>query len=166
MISAIVAVDNNWGIGFNGELLERIPVDMMNFKMLTENHMVVCGRKTWESIPKRPLSRRLAIVLSNKGFKVEPGAVFINMDHLKVHLDQVKDDPEMEWFVIGGGEVYKQLLPYCDKIYVTKIFKEHDDVDTYFPNLDNSSDWHGHPLHLPQDYKDFLYQFWVYNRIN
>ena len=51
MISAIVAVDNNWGIGFNGELLERIPEDMKYFKALTDDHMIVMGRKTWESLP-------------------------------------------------------------------------------------------------------------------
>ena len=54
MISAIVAVDNNWGIGFNGDLLEHIPEDLKYFKKLTENNVVIMGRKTWDSLPKKP----------------------------------------------------------------------------------------------------------------
>ena len=63
MISAIVAVDKDWGIGFEGQLLEHLPPDMKYFKETTENHMVICGRKTWESIPSKnkPLSKRLGL---------------------------------------------------------------------------------------------------------
>ena len=63
MISAIVAVDNNWGIGFNGKLLERIPEDMKYFKALTDDHMIIMGRKTWESLPG-PLPNRFLLVLT------------------------------------------------------------------------------------------------------
>ena len=166
MISAIVAVDNNWGIGFNGELLERIPNDMARFRTMTEHHMVVCGRKTWESIPNTPLSNRLAMVVSSKGFSVEPGAMFLDMSHLKVILDQVKNDDELEWFIIGGGEIYKQLLPYCDRVYVTKIYKDHDNVDTYFPNLDTDSEWELTHESLMGLYKDISYQYLDYDRIS
>ena len=65
MISAIVAVDNNWGIGFNGNLLEHIPEDLKYFKALTTNHIIVMGRKTWDSIPVKPLKDRLNIVISH-----------------------------------------------------------------------------------------------------
>ena len=65
MISAIVAVDNNWGIGYNGNLLEHIPDDLKYFKQLTSNKMVVMGRKTWDSLPIKPLPDRLNIVITN-----------------------------------------------------------------------------------------------------
>ena len=168
MISAIVAVDKNWGIGFEGQLLERLPPDMKYFKETTENHMVICGRKTWESIPEKnkPLSKRLAIIISSKGFKVEPGAVFLDMPHAMAHINQVKDDDEQEWFVIGGGEIYKQLLPYCDRVYVTKIERSHDNVDTYFPNLDKDPQWGVSTCTELRDYGNIPYAFLTYDRIS
>lgn len=65
MISAIVAVDNDWGIGFNGDLLEHIPADLKYFKQLTSGHNVIMGRKTWDSLPKKPLPNRLNIVITS-----------------------------------------------------------------------------------------------------
>ena len=65
MISAIVAVDNNWGIGFNGDLLEHIPEDLKYFKAITTNNTVMMGRKTWEYLNKKPLSNRTNIVITN-----------------------------------------------------------------------------------------------------
>ncbi len=168
MISAIVAVDKDWGIGFEGQLLERLPPDMKYFKETTENHMVICGRKTWESIPSKnkPLSKRLAIIISSKGFKVEPGAVFLDMPHAMAHINQVKDDNDQEWFVIGGGEIYKQLLPYCDRVYVTQILKSHENVDTYFPNLDKDPNWEVSTCTELRDYGNIPYAFLTYDRIS
>ena len=166
MISAIVAVDKDWGIGYQGKLLEHLPPDMKYFKEVTENHMVICGRKTWDSIPKKPLTRRLVIVISNRGFKVEPGAVFLDMPHAMTHINQVKDDDEQEWFVIGGGEIYKQLLPYCNRVYVTKIEKSHKDVDTYFPNLDKDPQWEVSTCTELRDYGNIPYAFLTYDRIS
>ena len=166
MISAIVAVDNNWGIGYQGQLLEHLPPDMKYFKEATENHMVICGRKTWESIPakNKPLSNRLAIVITSKGFKVEPGAMFLDMQHVCAHLNHIKDNDDMEWFIIGGGEIYKELLPYCDRVYVTKIYKDHENVDTYFPDLDKSEGWASVEISDRLTYNDISYQFWEYYR--
>ena len=165
MISAIVAVDKNWGIGYQGQLLEHLPPDMKYFKEVTEDHMVICGRKTWDSIPEKPLTRRLAIVISNKGFKVEPGAAFLDMPHAMTHINQAKDDDEQEWFVIGGGEIYKQLLPYCDRVYVTLIEKSHDNVDTYFPNLDKDPEWEIDTCTELREYEGIPYAFLTYERV-
>ena len=71
MISAIVAVDNNWGIGFNGDLLERIPEDLRYFKEITENNWIVMGRKTWDSLPKKPLPNRPHLVITNNPMSYE-----------------------------------------------------------------------------------------------
>ena len=138
MISAIVAVDNNWGIGFNGSLLEHIPEDLKYFKELTSRHCVMMGRKTWDSLPKKPLPNRKNYIISNR----QPAILGDNI--IRFRMDDAITFLNYAWedvFIIGGGVIYKELLPYCDRVYVTKIFKDHDQVDTYFPNLDESDEW-------------------------
>lgn len=162
MISAIVAVDNNWGIGFNGDLLEHIPEDLKMFKQLTLGHTVVMGRKTWNSLPKAPLPKRSNIVISN----AQP--LIIDKNTLRLPLEDVIEFLEYtndEVFIIGGGAIYKELLPFCNRVYVTKIFKDHPNVDTYFPNLDALADWAPAACGPIQEYKDLTYQFWQYDRI-
>ena len=169
MISAIVAVDNNWGIGYNGDLLEHIPEDLKYFKALTEHNIVVMGRKTWDSLPKKPLPNRLNFVITsqtqNNGCDLVNGEwILISMENMIFQLENNNHDYD-NYFIIGGGAIYKELLPYCDRVYVTKIFKDHDQVDTYFPNLDESDDWAPALQSNLQNYKDLTYQFWQYDRI-
>ena len=169
MISAIVAVDENWGIGFNGELLEKIPEDMKWFHSLTHERTVLMGRKTWDSLPKKPLPDRLNLVITRGERKFDNMTVFIGMEEAIVRAKAASKDPEDEWFVIGGGQIYKELLPLCDRVYVTKIFKSHENVDTYFPNLDEPEEWNTWKV-VDQSktciYNDVMYQFWIYDRIN
>ena len=162
MISAIVAVDNNWGIGFNGDLLEHIPEDLKYFKELTSGHIVVMGRKTWDSLPKKPLPDRLNVVISHSRSLL--GMMSFSMP-LEEATARMLGDPEAEYFIIGGGQIYKELLPYCDRVYVTKIFKDHANVDTYFPNLDESDEWAPGMCSSLHNYKGLTYQFWQYDRI-
>ena len=169
MISAIVAVDENWGIGFNGELLEKIPEDLKRFKKLTKGNVVVMGRKTWDSLPTKPLPDRLNIIISRQPQFVDFLTVSIGIEEAKVRAKAASKDPEDEWFVIGGGQIYKELLPLCDRVYVTKIFKEHENVDTYFPNLDEPEEWNTWKVvHQSKvyTYNNLMYQFWTYDRIN
>ena len=162
MISAIVAVDNNWGIGFNGDLLEHIPEDLKMFKQLTTGHTVIMGRKTWNSLPKAPLPNRTNIVISSAAPLIMSDTVLrLQVQDVLRYLKYTKDDV----FIIGGGQIYKELLPFCDRIYVTKIFKDHDNVDTYFPNLDTLADWAPAACGPIQEHKDLTYQFWQYDRI-
>ena len=161
MINAIVAVNEDWGIGYNGDLLEHIPEDLKYFKALTTDHVVVMGSKTWDSLPKKPLPNRANIIISNKGnLLLENGAIRLKLDDLLLGIADFENDI----FVIGGGTIYKQLLPYCDRVYVTKIYKKHENVDTFFPNLDESNDWTASPIGEARDYEDFSYQFWQYDR--
>ena len=173
MISAIVAVDNNWGIGYNGDLLEHIPEDLRYFKELTTSHVVVMGSKTWDSLPKKPLKDRLNVVVSSKPREVLGDmSIRIDMEELMVRMIYMKRNAlvnpaeEEEWFVIGGGSIYQQLLPFCDRVYVTKIYKDHDNVDTYFPNLDKSEEWAPATCGQLLTYNDLTYQFWQYDRIS
>ena len=165
MISAIVAVDENWGIGFNGELLEKIPEDMKHFKELTTNSIVVMGRKTWDSLPIKPLPNRLNIVISRSPKEVL-GDLSIRIDLNEAKIRLAMADSNESWFIIGGGQIYKELLPLCDRVYVTKIYKDHENVDTYFPNLDESDEWAPACCSDIRTYNDLSYQFWQYDRIS
>lgn len=165
MISAIVAVDNNWGIGYNGQLLEQIPDDLKYFKTLTTNNIVVMGYKTWESLPRKPLPNRINIIISHSHSYnkiIENGTIFSSLSDFITNFN--KSDKNI--FIIGGGSIYKQLLPFCQRVYVTKIYKSYENVDTYFPNLDISEDWK--PLNHSEikEYNTIKYQFWEYDRIN
>lgn len=168
MISAIVAVDNNWGIGFNGDLLEHIPEDLKYFKELTENNTVVMGRKTWDSLPKKPLPNRYNYIITHSPPEdvaidvIGHLSVCMTMEYLK---ENILTQDDRETFIIGGGQIYKELLPYCDRVYVTKIYKDHDQVDTYFPNLDKSKEWIPVNQSSIHAYKDLTYQFWQYDRV-
>ena len=164
MISAIVAVDNNWGIGFNGDLLEHIPEDLRYFKEITENNWIVMGRKTWDSLPKKPLPNRPHLVITNNPISYEDidAVIFAKIGQAKLIMNTQRG---IDFFVIGGGQIYEKLLPMCDRVYVTKIFKDHDQVDTYFPNLDESEEWAPAACTDIRQYKDLTYQFWQYDRI-
>ena len=166
MISAIVAVDNNWGIGFNGNLLEYIPEDLKYFKTLTTGNTVIMGRKTWESLPKKPLPNRRNVVITNNpdNYDNTNEVSFFTLSQIKVFLLKNKDK-NLNFFVIGGGAIYKELLPLCDRIYVTKIYKDHENVDTYFPNLDNMDNWIPKACNSIQTYQDLTYQYWEYDKI-
>ena len=164
MISAIVAVDNNWGIGYNGNLLEHIPEDLKYFKELTTDNWIVMGRKTWDSLPKKPLPNRSHLVITNEplSHKVMDEVLFVKMGHAKLIMNTQKG---IDFFVIGGGQIYEKLLPICEKVYITKIFKNHDNIDTYFPNLDDMKEWTLSSLSEIHKYNDIEYQFQIYNRI-
>lgn len=164
MISAIVAVDENWGIGFNGELLEKIPEDLKYFKELTTNNTVVMGRKTWDSLSVKPLPNRFNIIISRQEKQYEPNS-FTWVTTLEKCIQTMLNDDIDEYFIIGGGQIYKELLPLCDRVYVTKIFKSHNNVDTYFPILDQK-EWE--IVHQSEilTFNNLQYQFLTYDRIN
>lgn len=157
-IIAIAAVDADWGIGYNGELLERIPADMKFFKETTMGAIVVMGRKTWDSLPA-PLAGRVNYVISSNP------TVGMSLEKAKKWLSNI--DEETCVYIIGGASIYKQLLPYCDKAYITKIYKPHENVDSYFPNLDQmENEWELTEESSPASYKDFYYSFTTYQRID
>lgn len=126
----IVAVDEDWGIGKNNDLLCHLPDDMKNFCRVTTGCKVVMGRKTLESFPNgKPLKNRMNIVLSSNEIKE---------DVVTCHsIEEVLNLCDDETFVIGGGSIYKQLLPYCSEAYITKIHKDFD-ADTFFPQIDEN----------------------------
>ena len=135
----IVAVDADWGIGKDGDLLQRISADMKYFRETTKGKVVVMGRKTLESFPNGlPLKNRTNVVLtSDKNYQVKDAVIVHSEEEL---LEELKKYPSEKIYVIGGESIYKMMLPYCDTVYVTKIDREFQ-ADTYFPNLDEMSEW-------------------------
>lgn len=171
MIAAIVAVDNNWGIGYDGELLERIPEDIKYFRELTENNIVIMGRKTWDSLPTQPLPGRTNVVISSKynfeafSGKGKPPLICSNIEHVKEYLgpNYIYD---RDIFIIGGGSIYEQLLPYCDTVFLTHIGKDHKNVDTYFPRIDKDSEWEIDTCtELRESVTGIPYAFLTYKRV-
>lgn len=133
----IAAVSENWGIGKDNGLLFNIPKDMKFFRETTLGKTVILGRKNLESFPgKKPLPKRPNIILTrDKSFSVEGATVVNSVDELLALPVDFTDA-----FVIGGEEIYRQLLPYCDVCYITKV-KETADADRFMANLDEDEAW-------------------------
>ena len=170
MIAAIVAVDGNNGIGFDGELLERIPEDMKHFKELTTNNLVIMGRKTWDSLPSKPLPCHINIIISSTlqlDYLERNGSFVCVTDIEKIKTNIVNGRYEFcpkDIFIIGGGSIYEQLLPYCDTIYMTRINVAHENVDTYFPHLD-LTEWSLIEWSEWREYNGIPYRFLTYKRV-
>lgn len=144
MIAAIVAVNKDWGIGYNNELLEHIPADLKRFKELTTGKLVVMGSKTWHSLPNKPLPNRYNYVITSKASdypEAQEQLAFGSMGKMIEFLDNYNEKFNGDVFIIGGESIYKQLLPYCDTVYLTRINKSHENVDAYFPNLNKMEGW-------------------------
>ena len=135
----IAAVDRNWAIGKNNQLLVRIPADQKFFREVTTGKVVVMGRKTLESFPNgMPLKNRTNIVLTrNPDYQVKDAIVVHSMDELHEELKKYNSD---DVFIIGGEKIYEQMLDECDVAHITKIEFAYD-ADAYFPNLDEREDW-------------------------
>ncbi len=160
----IVAVDNNWAIGNKGDLLVSIPADHKFFRTVTMGNVVVLGRKTLAGFPnQQPLKGRDNIILSkDPEYKVKDATVVHSIDEL---LEELKKYKDREIFVIGGGTIYEQLLPYCKYAHVTKIDYKYE-ADTYFPNLDELDNWRLVGDSEEQTYFDLLYYFNKYENTN
>ncbi len=159
-MKAIVAVDSNWGIGYKGSLLLRIPEDMKFFKEMTLGKVVIMGRETFESLPgKEPLKDRVNIVLSTKeGYGGDRITLCNSLDGI---LREIKKYKTEDVFVIGGESVYTQLLPFCTEAYITKIENKHT-ADKFFPGLDKDEAWEAVSTSDLQVYKDVDYRFVKY----
>ncbi|MDA8220731.1 dihydrofolate reductase [Desulfosporosinus sp.] len=159
-MKAIAAVDLNWGIGYRGNLLKRIPDDMKFFKQMTLGKVVIMGRETFESLPgQEPLKDRVNIVLSkNEHFKNEKVTLCRSLDELYSELEKYDTD---DVFVVGGESVYSQLLASCTEAYVTKIEEKYV-ADKYFVNLDKNKAWKLVSASNFKNYENIVYKFVKY----
>lgn len=161
-MNCIVAVDENWAIGYKNELLVRIPADQKFFRQETTGKVVVLGRKTLETFPQgRPLPNRINIIVSTKkDYQVKDAIVVHSIEEL---LEELKKYDTEDVYIIGGDSIYKQMLPYCDTAHVTKIDRAYE-ADTYFPNLDEMKEWEITADSDEQVYFDLTYHFLKYER--
>lgn len=173
MISMIAAVGKGNELGYNGGLIWRLPEDLKRFKEVTKGHTVLMGYKTFVSLPKL-LPGRKHIVLTNnvddviseaakKDCVVSPRPEVVPITELFEFIDKYKGADE-ELFIIGGGSVYKQVLPYADKLYLTEIAADFPEADVYFPEFDKS-DFKKEVIGKGRNEKyDLSYSYVVYTR--
>jgi len=157
-ISIIVAIAENNAIGKDNQLLLHLPEDMKWFKRITQGHKVIMGKKTFLSLPKRPLPGRINIVLSDI-----PGEQ-IDGCQMAYYIADILDqcDESQENFIIGGGSVYRQFLPIAQKLYITKIHASLE-ADTFFPEID-PLEWEiiEAEKHIADEKHQFAYTFQIF----
>ena len=155
-----VAVDEKWGIGYNNELLFRIPEDLAILKERTLDKVVVMGHNTLKSLPKSaPLKDRTNIILSSNVLLKIDGAIVCNsIEHLFHILKGYYDD---EVYVLGGYSVYKELIDYCDEAFVTKILATFT-ADRFFLDIDKDVNWKLEETSEKREYKGVEYCYCRY----
>ena len=153
-ISIVVAISANNAIGKNNQLLWHLPADLKHFKNITSGHTIIMGRKTYDSIGKPLPNRRNIVITRQKDLTIE-GIDVANSLEEALSLCNTKE----EVFVIGGAEIYRQALPLCNKIYLTRVHQNFD-ADTFFPELDHYT-WKeiSKEDYLPDEKNKFAYTF-------
>ncbi len=159
-ISIIVAIASNNAIGKNNNLLWHISKDLIRFKNHTKNHFVVMGKRTYYSLPTRPLPNRKNMIITDvDNEKIDDCIMAYSIEDAVSKLDNTAEN-----FIIGGGSIYKQFMPISNKLYITRVHKEFD-ADTFFPEI-SLNDWEliseENIDNDPQN--DFTYTFEIYNR--
>jgi dihydrofolate reductase len=163
-VSFIVACDKNNGIGKDNRLPWHLSEDLKRFKRLTTGHVILMGRKTFDSLPVKPLPERDNIVLTrDEDFLAEGCRIIRDIDQT-LRLAQKAGETGQHLFVIGGASVYEQLLPVADRIYMTLIDGVFD-TDAHFPTL-NPSAWIEQEREDHLDATPYPYSFITYKRKN
>jgi len=161
-MNIIAAVDRNFAIGKGNELLVSIPKDRQLFMNETLGKTVVMGRKTFESLPGgQPLYGRENIVLSaDASFAPKGVTVFKNFDDALHYLRKLPSDSV---YIIGGESIYREFLPYCDTLHLTKIDYAYDG-DRHFPDISEDREWYVEEESDEETYFDLAYTFVRYRR--
>lgn len=155
----IVAVYEGWGIGKDGTQPVVLKADREFFRNVTKGKTVICGRKTIEDFPdNKPLPGRRNIVLTRNGCSYHG---FIYKDSVQNVLEDINTDEAM---VIGGGSIYEQFIPYCNRAYVTRIHLL-ETCDTYFRNLDDNPEWQISSVLKSGEENGISYDICLYERV-
>lgn len=159
-LSIIVAMTEERAIGRDNKLLWHISEDLKRFKKLTSGHTVVMGKKTYYSLPIRPLPNRTNVVLTD-----DPNDAFEGCQVAFSVSDAIEKCEEgKENFVIGGGSVYRQFLDYADKLYITMVHHKFE-ADTFFPEIDEKV-WKltSEEKHPARHENELSYSYLIYER--
>ena len=160
-ISIIVVIANNNAIGKDNKLLCHLPNDLKWFKKNTSGHNVIMGRNTFLSLPKGALPNRKNIVITDKANeKFENCTMVHSIEEAKQHFSKDKEN-----FIIGGASIYKQFLPFADKLYLTRIFHDFE-ADAFFPEI-NFDNWRlvENIDNEPDEKNKYKYSFQIYENI-
>jgi len=159
-LTLIAAAGENEALGKDNQLIWHLSDDLKRFKLLTKNHCMIMGRKTFETFPK-PLPNRTHIVITRKvGYKAPDGVIVV--DNLEDALDAAKDD--FQPFVIGGGEIYEMAMPFAEIIELTRVHASFE-ADTFFPKIDEAV-WKetNNEFHDKDEKHEFSFSFITYTR--
>lgn len=140
----IVAVGDDGAIGRNGDLIWHISSDLRRFKSLTMGHPVIMGRKTWESLPKKPLPGRLNIVVTrNAGYVAEGAVVACSPGEALRKASEwgAPDDGPVSPFIIGGARIYNEFMPLVTRIYLTAVHSVCPDADAHLSKVWENDGW-------------------------
>jgi len=159
-ISIIVAIASNYAIGKDNDLLWHISRDLKRFKEITKDHYIVMGKRTYYSLPIRPLPHRTSLIITDVANEEIDNCLMAYSIEDAVN----KMDTSNENFIIGGGSIYKQFMPIASKLYITRVHKDYE-ADTFFPEI-SLNEW---KLESKEDVtddpqNDFTYTFEIYSR--
>lgn len=159
-LTLIAAAGENDAIGKDNQLIWHLSNDLKRFKSLTSNHCMIMGRKTFETFAK-PLPNRTHIVITRQQNLSVPSGVIV-VHNIEDALDAAKNDTQP--FIIGGGEIYKEAMPYADKIELTRVHESFD-ADAFFPTI-NSTEWKEteNILHPTDEQHKYSFSFITYQR--
>ena len=162
MITGIVAVDNKWGIGKKNGLLFNLPLDMRHFRDHTINKIVVCGYNTLLSFPgSKPLKGRSTIVLCPEGIERDDCVCLHSFEEILKLIKELSKTQEV--MIIGGAMFYQAMLPYYDKVIVTKVDAD-GDAEVFFPNLDEHPDFEYCEVDVTIQDGEYCTRLWTYKR--
>lgn len=162
-MQAILHCDSKWGIGKKNDLMFRLPLDMKFFRTQTSGKVVVMGSNTLLSFPNgKPLKNRTNIVLWPQGPKeraLQDG--FVMVESLEELFAEIAKYPSENVYVVGGAMMYHTMLPYCDKVYLTKVAAD-GGAEAFFDNLDELDNWSMTYESEPQDDNGYTIRFTTY----
>ena len=161
-LTMIVAAGENNEIGKDNDLIWHLRDDLKRFKSLTSGHHIIMGRKTFESFPK-PLPNRTHIVITRQSnYKAPDGVIIVNSIEDAIKIAKKDSQP----FIIGGGEIYKQAMPYASKIEITRVHATFPEADTFFPKIDTSIFKEtSNVFHKKDDNHQYEFSFLTFERI-
>ena len=131
-IGIVVIIDENNGIGKDGDLLCHLPNDLKHFKQITTRQSIIMGRKTFESLPKGALPNRINIVITSDNKENYPGCIVARSVDEAILLSEEQE----KVYIVGGGKIYNSTLHLANKLYLTRIHHIFDEADTFFPEID------------------------------
>ena len=159
-ISIIVAIAENYAIGKDNDLLWHISKDLKRFKELTKGHFIIMGKRTYYSLPVRPLPNRTSLIITDiAGEEIDNCLMAYSIEDAVEKMDSEKEN-----FIIGGGSIYRQFMPLADKLYITRVHKNFE-ADTFFPEI-SLDEWRlEERIDVNDDpQNDFTYSFETYIR--